>query len=68
MLTPGVGLSLPELIQEQRRQIRQQALLWREVAAETRGDSHRLRRQAQHVMMVSRELAQCAIALLSVLQ
>jgi hypothetical protein len=39
VLTPGVGLSLPELMQEQCRQIRQQAILWRAVAVEMRGES-----------------------------
>jgi hypothetical protein len=68
MLSPGFGLSHPEQIQEQGRQIRQQAILWRVVAAEMRGDSYQLCLQAQHLTTVSRHVLQRIGALLSVLQ
>ena len=68
MLTPGVGVSLPALIQEQNRQIRQQAILWRDIAAEMRGQSQQLQHRAQLLMTVSRQHAQRTTTLLSVLQ
>ena len=68
MLTPGVGVSLPALIQEQNRQIRQQAILWRDIAAEMRGQSQQLQCRAQLLMTVSRQHAQRTTTLLSVLQ
>jgi hypothetical protein len=64
MVALDVGLSHHELLQERGRQIRQQALLWRALAAEMRGDSHQLRRHAQHLTTVSREVAQRTVTLL----